>query len=115
MIRGEHITAIDFAAWIRRLLLRVSGFLLGMWDEGTRKAELRFPRELINYYHHCKIGKIEDMWQCLDVFLEWFSEWLVPRFDKSGIINAKDEVKLIRAILKELENVYRTRNLSQNH
>ena len=115
MTRGEHITAIDFIAWTRRLLLRVSGFLLGMWDEGTRRAELRFPKELTNYYHQCKIGKIEDIWQCLHIFLEWFSEWLTPRFDESSIINAKDEVKLVRIILKELEKTYRTHYFSHNH
>jgi predicted nucleotidyltransferase len=107
MIRGEHVTSIDFVAWIRRLMLRVSGFLLGMWDEGTRRAELRFPTELIDYYHKCKIGNVEEIWQCLQHFLAWFSEWLVPRFEEQHIIHANEEVKMIKKILNELEKSYR--------
>ncbi|TFG28753.1 MAG: hypothetical protein EU532_04610 [Promethearchaeota archaeon] len=106
MIRGEFITSIDFVAWIRRVLMRISGFLLGMWDEGTRKAEKRFPEELINYYHLCRVKELDEIWQCLEVFLTWYSNWLVPKFEERKIPHALAEVELIRKILSKLRKKY---------
>ncbi|TFF96178.1 MAG: nucleotidyltransferase domain-containing protein [Promethearchaeota archaeon] len=100
VMRGEIITTIDFVAWIRRNLLRISGFLLGLWDEGTRRAELRFPEEVIEYYHQSRFEKIEEVWACLDSFLDWYSHWLVPKFEERGIIHAQAEVTLLRKIIE---------------
>jgi predicted nucleotidyltransferase len=104
MTREEYITTIDFVAWIRRKLLRISGFLLGIRDEGTRRAEQRFPKELVEFYNKCRVRKNDDVWDCLNMFLEWYSEWLVPHFENKNIIHAGEEVPVIKAAIKKLRN-----------
>ncbi|MBD3226992.1 MAG: hypothetical protein GF329_02300 [Candidatus Lokiarchaeota archaeon] len=103
--RGEYITTIDFIAWIRRKLLRISGFLLGIRDEGTRRAEQRFPEELIEYYNRCRVKKNDEIWGCLMVFLEWFSQWLVPKFEDKNIIHANQEVPVIKSAIEKLKKL----------
>jgi len=106
MIRGEYVTTIDFIAWIRRKLLRISGFLLNIKDEGTRRAEERFPRELVNYYNKCRVKSNEDIWECLKFFLRWYSEWLVPKFKKKNIIHANQELPIIESAIEKLRDSY---------
>ena len=106
MLRGEHITSIDFIAWIRRLLLRICGFFLGLWDEGTRRAELRFPNEVLNYYHRCLVKNVEEIWQILSNILDWYSDWLVPHFERHNIPHVNAEVPNIRYLLHEAEIIY---------
>ncbi|MFO7797546.1 MAG: hypothetical protein ACQERB_06200 [Promethearchaeati archaeon] len=106
MIRGEYITTIDFIAWIRRKLLRISGFLLNIKDEGTRRAEERFPKELINYYNKCRVKSNEEIWECLKIFLRWYSEWLVPKFEKKNIIHANQEIPIIESAIEKLRDSY---------
>ncbi|TFF89384.1 MAG: hypothetical protein EU548_07565 [Promethearchaeota archaeon] len=106
MLRGEHITIIDFIAWIRRKMLRISGFLLGLWDEGTRRAEQRFPENLIRYYERCKIKEMNDVWYCLMVFLEWYSDWMVPKLEEYGIIHARQEVPMIKSAIIKLRKSF---------
>ena len=103
LIRGEFVTSIDFISWIRRKMLRISGFLLGVWDEGTRRAEQRFPVELIEYYNDLKIGKNEEIWEKLNVILDWYSNWMVPKFEEHKIMHANVEVPLVRNIIKILK------------
>jgi len=106
MMRGEYITIIDFVAWIRRKLLRISGFMLGLWEEGTRRAEQRFPTELIRYFERCKVKDIDDVWDCLLVFLEWYSDWLVPKFEEHNIIHANQEVSIIKSAIVKLRESF---------
>lgn len=106
MTRGEYITVIDFIAWIRRKLLRISGLLLGIQDEGTRRAEKRFPKELLEYYNNCKVKDKEDVWNCLMVFLEWYSNWMVPKFEEKSIINANQEVNVIKTAIKKVQESF---------
>jgi predicted nucleotidyltransferase len=106
ILRGEYITSIDFIAWIRRLLLRICGFFLEVWDEGTRRAELRFPEEVINYYYRCQLKEKDDIWLVLHSILDWYSNWLVPRFELHEINHANEEIPIIRYILKESEKIY---------
>lgn len=106
MLRGEIITSIDFIAWIRRLLLRICGFFLGLWDEGTRRAELRYPDEVLSYYRRCVIKETDEIWQLLSNILDWYSNWLVPRFERHGISHANAEVPNIRYLLHEAERIY---------
>ncbi|MBD3197864.1 MAG: hypothetical protein GF317_22625 [Candidatus Lokiarchaeota archaeon] len=106
MYREEYITIIDFIAWIRRKLLRISGFFLGLWDEGTRRAEERFPKELVNHYNRCKICEMNDVWHCLDTFLDWYSHWLVPNFEKNDIVHANQEVPIIKSAIKKIKNKF---------
>ncbi|TFG06939.1 MAG: hypothetical protein EU539_06325 [Promethearchaeota archaeon] len=110
MTRGEYVTSIDFVAWIRRLLLRVSGFLLGMRDEGTRKAEQRFPKELIKFYHESMVSDIKDIWNALDVFFKWYVSWLVPKFEEHDISHANQEVKIIKHALMKIKNSWNKSN-----
>ncbi|TFF84137.1 MAG: nucleotidyltransferase domain-containing protein [Promethearchaeota archaeon] len=109
MLRGEYITSIDFIAWIRRLLLRICGFFLEMWDEGTRRAELRFSDEVLNYYHQCIVKNVNGIWQILHNILDWYSNWLVPRFEIHNFSHANDEVPIIRYLLNESEKIYTTK------
>lgn len=106
MLRGEYITSIDFIAWIRRLLLRICGFFLGLWDEGTRRAELRYPHEVLKYYHQCLVKNIEEIWKNLHHILDWYSNWLVPQFERHEISHANAEVPNIRYLLHEAERIY---------
>jgi predicted nucleotidyltransferase len=106
MLRGEYITSLDFIAWIRRLLLRICGFFLDMWDEGTRRAELRYPKEILDYYYRCQTSKIDGIWQCLYNILDWYSTWLVPKFDLHGIPHANEEIPIIKSILLQSESIY---------
>lgn len=102
--RGEYVTSLDFIAWIRRLLLRISGFFLNLWDEGTRRAEQRFPKEIISYYHRCQVCDFKDIWLSLDAILEWYSDWLVPRFENHDIVHASAEVELIKSIISHFKS-----------
>ncbi|TXT59985.1 MAG: hypothetical protein BAJALOKI1v1_1340008 [Promethearchaeota archaeon] len=106
MIRGEHVTIVDFIAWIRRKMLRISGFLLGMWDEGTRRAEQRFPTELIQFYERCRVKVIDDVWECLMVFLEWYNAWMVPKFEEFEIVHANAEVPITQSAIKNLKTSF---------
>lgn len=107
LIRGEFITSIDFLSWIRRKMLRISGFLLGIWDEGTRRAEQRFPKELVAYYNSLGIGLNEEMWENLRNILDWYANWMIPRFKSYGIINAESEVRVIREVIDFLEEKHK--------
>jgi predicted nucleotidyltransferase len=109
MLRGEYITSIDFIAWIRRLLLRICGFFLGIWDEGTRRAELRFPKEVIHHYHQCKVKNKDEIWQVLHNILDWYADWLIPQFEQHNILHANEEVPIIRFMLTELEKTYNSK------
>ncbi len=51
--RGEILAAMSDMGWLRDQLLSASGLLLGLWDEGPRRAERRFPREVLNYHQRC--------------------------------------------------------------
>jgi predicted nucleotidyltransferase len=113
MMRGEYITIIDFIAWIRRKLLRISGFMLEIWDEGTRRAEQRFPKELISYYNRCKLKNVNDVWNCLMVLMEWYSDWLVPQFEKHAITHANQEIPTIRFAILKLKDSFQEKSLGQ--
>lgn len=102
ILRGEIITSKDFIAWMRRNLMRISGFLLGIWDEGTRRAEQRFPTEILNYYNLILLGTEEQMWDALDTLLDWYENFLCPEFDKKQLVHAKVEVDPMRNLLKTL-------------
>ncbi|TFG17202.1 MAG: nucleotidyltransferase domain-containing protein [Promethearchaeota archaeon] len=106
ILRGEYVTSVDFIAWIRRLLLRICGFFLEMWDEGTRRAELRFPDEVLAYYHRCIVKDVNGIWQILHNILDWYSNWLVPRFEIHNFSHANDEVPFIRYLLNQAERIY---------
>ncbi|MBD3343272.1 MAG: hypothetical protein GF353_29520 [Candidatus Lokiarchaeota archaeon] len=106
LVRKEYITSMDFVAWIRRNMMRISGFLLDIWDEGTRRAEKRFPDKINRYYRTIKIDSIEDLWKSLDVILEWFSVFIVPRLEERGIPHALKEVAPIKATIKKLYRHY---------
>ena len=106
LMRGEYVTSVDFISWIRRKMLRVSGFLLGIRDEGTRRAEERFPPELIDYYTKLMIANFDEIWDKLHIILDWYSYWMVSRFIENNIAHAEKEVFLIRNIVNILRIKY---------
>lgn len=95
LVRGEIITTMDFIAWIRRNLVITGGLLAGKVDKGLRKAEQRFPKEMIEFYHTIKIDSVNDCWNSLDIILTWFFDYLAPKMELSGYTTAKSEVKLV--------------------
>ena len=103
LMRGEYVTSIDFISWIRRKMLRVSGFLLGIRDEGTRRAEERFPPELIDYYSNLLVSNFDEIWDKLHIILTWYSDWMVSFFNENNIKHAEKEVVLIRNIINILK------------
>lgn len=106
LLRGEYVTSIDFISWIRRKMLRVSGFLLGIRDEGTRRAEERFPPELINYYTKLMVANFNEIWEKLHIILDWYSKWMVSRFTEHNITHTEKEVFLIRNLINNLKIKY---------
>jgi hypothetical protein len=76
-----------------------------MWDEGTRRAELRYPKKILDYYHQCQVNEVNDIWKSLDNILDWYSNWLVPKFELYDIPHANNEVPLIKSILLESKKI----------
>ncbi|MFX1416656.1 MAG: nucleotidyltransferase domain-containing protein, partial [Promethearchaeota archaeon] len=50
VVRGEDATALNALDWVSNDMLKLSGWILGQWDEGTRRAEERFPKEVLDFY-----------------------------------------------------------------
>ncbi len=50
VVRGEDATALNALDWVSNDMLKLSGWILGLWDEGTRRAEERFPPEVLAFY-----------------------------------------------------------------
>ena len=103
VVRGEHISAIEAVDWIAAEMLRISGWFLGIRDEGPRRAEQRFPEEVLSYYNRSRAKDITDVWNSLKVFLDWFTEWMVPYFEKQDIPHSGLQVPNMRGVLAILK------------
>ncbi len=102
LVRGEEIAAIHDIDWIRNDMLCVSGWLLGLYDEGYRRAEERFPGEVLNYYYRSRVKTVDEIWKGLQILLDWYEEWLVPELDKLEIPHSLVQVAQMRDILRIL-------------
>ncbi|MGY5865260.1 MAG: hypothetical protein RTV41_11715 [Candidatus Thorarchaeota archaeon] len=104
LVRGEEITALHDIDWIRNDMLCVSGWLLGLYDEGCRRAEERFPAEVLDYYNRSRIKTVDEIWEGLQILLDWYEQWLVPEFDKLQIAHSQVQVGQMRDILRLLSS-----------
>jgi len=103
VVRGENIAAIEAVDWIAAEMLRISGWFLGIRDEGPRRAEQRFPKEVLSYYNRSRAKDIIDVWNSLQVFLDWFAEWMVPLLEKRNIPHSAHQVPNMRGVLAILK------------
>jgi predicted nucleotidyltransferase len=105
--RGEYITALNAIDWMRNDMLMISGWLLRMWDEGPRRAESRFPTDVLGYYRESAVCTVVGIWDSLDVLLDWYSNWMVPHFEELSIPHSGIQVEQMRAILALLEKKFK--------
>ncbi len=103
IVRGEHVTALNYLNWVRDEMLKCTSWLLNQWDEGPRRAESRYPEEVLGYYHSSFVSKIEDAWHSLDVFLQWYEDWMGPRFKDHELSNSISQVDTMRTVLESLK------------
>ena len=103
VVRGEYIAAIEAVDWIAAEMLRISGWLLGIRNEGPRRAEQRFPEDVLSYYNGSRAKDIADVWNSLQVFLNWYTEWMVPHLEKHKIPHSLHQVPNMRGVLSILK------------
>ncbi|MHA2089592.1 MAG: nucleotidyltransferase domain-containing protein [Candidatus Kariarchaeaceae archaeon] len=103
IVRGEHITALSTCNEVRSYMLQVSQLVLKIFYEGPRRAESRLPEEILQYFHKTQVKNVEGIWSALDIYLDWFSTWFIPRverlFEKTAL-NEVDPMKMMLSILK---------------
>lgn len=99
VVRGEDASALEAVSWISNDMLKLSGWLLGQWDEGPRRAEERFPKEVLDYFMRSQVRTVDETWDGVDVLLSWYEDWLVPMFDKLNVAHALVQVDRMRAVL----------------
>lgn len=104
LVRGEKITAVNDIDWIRNDMLTISGWLLGQYDEGCRRAEERFPVEVLDYYNRSRVKKVDEIWDGLQILLDWYDQWMVPEFDKFDVTHSQEQVAQMRDILRLLRS-----------
>lgn len=59
MFRGEYSTAFDDLDCLRKYLLRIAGQLLGIWDEGLRRAEEKIPKKHNLVYDEIRLAQYD--------------------------------------------------------
>lgn len=106
VVRGEHLTAIDDLDWLRNWSLKVSGWLLGMIDEGPRRAELRFPRQVLEFYRKSRVKDSAEIWNALYIMFDWFETWLLPQLEERGIKHTGTDIIFIKQTLQALQKQY---------
>jgi predicted nucleotidyltransferase len=104
LVRGEKMTALHDIDWIRNDMLTISGWFLGLHDEGCRRAEERFPTKVLDYYNRSRVRTVDEVWDGLQILLDWYDDWLVPKFDKLGIAHSQNQVAQMRDILQLLSS-----------
>jgi len=103
VVRGEYITAMDGFDWIRSQMLKVSGWLLGQRDEGPRRAEQRFPSEVLTFYRDSRVGEAMEIFNALIILMDWYENWMVPRFEENKIPHSKYQLEVLREIIPYLK------------
>ena len=101
--RGENVTAMDFISWIRMYYMKICGYVLGMRDEGTRRAEKRYPHEIIEYYFHSCARTPDQIWDGIYELIRWYSEWLSPRLAEIGINHYQEkEIEVLKNAIESI-------------
>jgi len=103
IVRGENATALNALNWIRNDMLRLSGWILGQWDEGPRRAEERFPEEVLDFYMQSTAKTVEEIWDGIKVLLAWYENWLIPRFEELSLTHALVQVEPMKQALRILK------------
>lgn len=103
VVRGEHLTAIDDLDWLRNWSLKISGWLLGMIDEGPRRAELRFPHQVLEFYRNSRVKDSNEIWNALQIMFDWFETWLLPQLEQRGIKHTGKDIIFIKQTLLALQ------------
>ncbi len=103
VVRGEHISAIDALDYVRNEMLTVNGLLLGLWNEGPRRAGMRFPEKVLYYYNRTRVAEVSDVWLALGYLLDWYEDWLIPRFEQLETPHARHEIPTLKLMLRQLE------------
>ena len=98
--RGECLSALYWLDWIRGRLLWLSGAVLGLRNEGPRRAETRFPQEVIEYWYRCYPEKVEDVPRAALSALRWQRDWLGPRLEEQGVEYGSDALQLAELVLQ---------------
>jgi len=88
IVRGEDAAALDALSWISNDMLKLSGWILGQWDEGPRRAEERFSEEVLDFYMRSQAKTVEEVWDGIEVLLAWYENWLIPKFVELDVAHA---------------------------
>ena len=90
-IRGERIAARSDLHWIRNVLLEINGYLLLQENEGPRRAENRYPENVLFYYNRSSAADPGGIKEALILLLKWYLDILVPLLDNHGF-ETRDEL-----------------------
>jgi hypothetical protein len=104
IVRGEDASAMEALGWICNDMLKLSGWLLGQWDEGSRRAEERFPEEVLDFYMRSQAKTVEGIWDGIEVLLSWYEDWLIPKFVELDISHALVQVEPMKDVLRLLKD-----------
>lgn len=104
VVRGEYIAAVEAVDWIAEEMLRISGWLVGIRDEGPRRAEKRFPKEVLSYFHSTRVKDTPEVWNSLEVILDWYEKWMIEKLDEHNIPHSAHQVPRMRQVLKLLKS-----------
>ena len=103
VVRGENASAIEAVSWISNDMLKLSGWILGQWDEGPRRAEERFPEEVLDFYMRSQAKTVRGVWDGVEVLLSWYENWLIPKFVDLGLSHALVQVEPMKQVLRFLK------------
>jgi predicted nucleotidyltransferase len=101
-LRGELMTAHDDLAWLRDRMLWLSGAVLGLWYEGPRRAEGRFPDDIVQVWRRSCPNSDDGLPAAATVLIDWYEEWLTPRLKTSGINCPEQPVRVAREFCRLL-------------
>ncbi len=106
--RGERLAALDDLDWLRNQMLRASSYLLGMQDEGPRRAETKFPADVVHYYRETRTSTARNIWAAVELILKWYADWMIPRFQELDVAVPNNLLTRVRTCVDELHRRSRT-------
>ena len=103
-VRGEDLAALEDVDWLRNEMLKTSGYLLNLWDEGPRRAEKRFPVEVRSFYKSSRVKTVDEIWEAAEILLDWYIKWLVPNFEFHGLPHSGKLANQMKGLLPHLKS-----------